>query len=225
MAKKLPNPMLKTFQKSWTNPPQPRKNRCQNLPKSSPRRSKIEVWRGFRWKSLSDPKLSPLFSAPGGRLGASWERLGRVSGSSWGRLGSLGAPWKRLEGVVGRLGSVLELLAYTPWKSTPKTIDFTSENGPPDLQKSSPHCSESMILQILRFSRFPWIWARFWCQLGSILKGFWVSWGGLGASWGLLGASWGRLGAPWSVLGRPGASWGRLGAVLALKNLSKKTCL
>ena len=163
--------------KILTNPPQPRQNRCQNLPKSSPRRSKIEVWRGFRWKSLSDPKLSPLFSAPGGRLGASWERLGRVSGSSWGRLGSLGAPWKRLEGVVGRLGSVLELLAYTLWKSTPKTIDSTSENGPPDLQKSSPHCSESMILQILRFSRFPWIWARFWCQLGSILKGFWVSWG------------------------------------------------
>ena len=139
------------------------KNRSQNLPKSSPRRSKIEVWRGFCWISLSDPKLSPLFSAPGGRLGASWERLGRVSGSSWGRLGSLGAPWKRLEGVVGRLGSVLELLAYTPWKSTPKTIDFTSEDRPPDLQKSSPHCSESMILQILRFSRFPWIWALFWC--------------------------------------------------------------
>ena len=44
-------------------------NRCQNLPKSSPRRSKIEVWRGFRWKSLFDPKSSPLFSAPGGVLG------------------------------------------------------------------------------------------------------------------------------------------------------------
>ena len=146
-------------------------------------------------------KLSPLFSAPGRRFGASWERLGRVSGSSWGRLGSLGAPWKRLEGVVGRLGSVLELLAYTPWKSTPKTIDFTCENGPPDLQKSSPHCSESMILQILRFSRFPWIWARFWCQIGSILASFWPSWASLGASWAVLGASWRLLAASWGGFG------------------------
>ena len=96
MAKKLPNSMPKTFQKSWTNPPQPRQNRCQNLPKSSPRRSKIEVWRGFRWKSLSDPKLSPLFSAPGGRLGASWGRPGASSA----RLGAVLAPswasWGRL---------------------------------------------------------------------------------------------------------------------------------
>ena len=95
--------MPKTIQQSRTNPPQPRQNRCQNLPKSSPRRSKIDVWRGFRWKSLSDLKLSPLFSAPGGRLGASWERLGRVSGPSWGHLGNLGVPWKRLGGVLERL--------------------------------------------------------------------------------------------------------------------------
>ena len=34
-------------------------NPFQNLPKSSPRPSKIEVWRRFRWKSLFDPKSSP----------------------------------------------------------------------------------------------------------------------------------------------------------------------
>ena len=62
---------------------------------------------------------------------------------------------------------------------------------------------------------------RFWCQLGSILGGFWPSWGGLGASWGvlgaswgLLGASWGHLGASWSVLGRLGRLLGRPDAVL-----------
>ena len=62
---------------------------------------------------------------------------------------------------------------------------------------------------------------RFGCQLGSILGGFWPSWGGLGASWGvlgaswgLLGASWGHLGASWSVLGRLGRLLGRPDAVL-----------
>ena len=89
-------------------------NPSQNLQKSSPRPSKIEVWRRFRWKSLFDPKSSPLFSAPGGVLG----RPGGVLGASWGRLGAamgrLGASWERLGGVLGRLGSVLGRLAYTP---------------------------------------------------------------------------------------------------------------
>ena len=89
-------------------------NPSQNLQKSSPRPSKIEVWRRFRWKSLFDPKSSPLFSAPGGVLG----RPGSVLGASWGRLGAamgrLGASWERLGGVLGRLGSVLGRLAYTP---------------------------------------------------------------------------------------------------------------
>ena len=220
MAKKLPNSMPKTFQKSWTNPPQPRQNRCQNLPKSSPRRSKIEVWRGFRWKSLSDPKLSPLFSAPGGRLGASWERLGRVSGSSWGRLGSLGAPWKRLEGVVGRLGSVLELLAYTPWKSTP--IDFTSENGPPRPPKIKPPLQREHDFTNFEIFKIP-------VDLGSILVPTWLHFEGilgiLGGSGRLLGPLGGVLGPSWGALERPGASWGRLGAQSAPKMASKKTCL
>ena len=89
-------------------------NPSQNLQKSSPRPSKIEVWRRFRWKSLFDPKSSPLFSAPGGVLG----RPGSVLGASWSRLGAamgrLGASWERLGGVLGRLGSVLGRLAYTP---------------------------------------------------------------------------------------------------------------
>ena len=80
MGKKISKSMPITLRKYANNPPQPPQNLSQNLPKSSPRRSKIEVWRGFRWKSLFDPKLSPLFSAPGGRLGASWGRLGRVLG-------------------------------------------------------------------------------------------------------------------------------------------------
>ena len=80
MGKKISKSMPITLRKYANNPPQPPKNLPQNLPKSSPRRSKIEVWRGFRWNSLFDPKLSLLFSAPGGRLGASWGRLGRVLG-------------------------------------------------------------------------------------------------------------------------------------------------
>ena len=59
-------------------------NPSQNLQKSSPRPSKIEVWRRFRWKSLFDPKSSPLFSAPGGVLG----RPGAVLGPSWSRHGA-----------------------------------------------------------------------------------------------------------------------------------------
>ena len=43
MAKIFSNSMPKTLQISWTNPPQTHQNRCQNLPNSSPRRSKIEV--------------------------------------------------------------------------------------------------------------------------------------------------------------------------------------
>ena len=80
-------------------------NRCQNLPKSSPRRSKIEVW----WGSAKNMLLSPIFSAPGGRLGASWGRLGPVLGSSWGRLGSLGASWERLGRVLGPSWDVSEV--------------------------------------------------------------------------------------------------------------------
>ena len=64
-------------------------NRCQNLPKSSPRRSKIEVWRG----SVKNTLLSSKFSTPGG---ASWG----VLGASWGHLGTV-------LGALGRLGSVL----------------------------------------------------------------------------------------------------------------------
>ena len=84
IAKKLPRSMPKTFRKSSKISPQHPQNRSQNLPKSNPKRSKIEVWRGFRWKSFFDPKLSPLFSAPGGVLG----RPGGVLGASWGRLGA-----------------------------------------------------------------------------------------------------------------------------------------
>ena len=62
----------------------------------------------------------------------------------------------------------------------------------------------------------------FWCLLGSILGGFWASWGRLGASWavlarlgGVLGPSWSVLGASWGVLaplgGVLGPSWRRLG--------------
>ena len=80
MGKKISKSMPITLRKYANNPPQPPQNLSQNLPKSSPRRSKIEVWKGFRWTSLFDPKLSPLFSAPGGRLGVSWGRLGRVLG-------------------------------------------------------------------------------------------------------------------------------------------------
>ena len=50
-------------------------------------------------------------------LRASWSILGCLEGvlrASWSRLGSLEASWKRLEGFWGRLGSVLERLAYTP---------------------------------------------------------------------------------------------------------------
>ena len=86
-------------------------NRCQNLPKSSPRPSKIKVWRG----SAKNPFLNPKFSTPGRRLGApwgrpggilgaSWARLGAVLGSSWESWGVLGASWGRLETSWGRLG-------------------------------------------------------------------------------------------------------------------------
>ena len=78
-------------------------NRCQNLPKSCPRRSKIEVWRG----TAKSPFWSLTFSAPGGRLGASWGRPGSVLGASWGRLGSLRASWELLGAVLRRLGDVL----------------------------------------------------------------------------------------------------------------------
>ena len=64
------------------------------------------LWRG----SAKNPFFIPKFSAPGGRLGASWGaswgRLGRVLGPSWGRLGSLGASWERLGAVLRRLGDV-----------------------------------------------------------------------------------------------------------------------
>ena len=70
---------------------------------------------------------------------------------------------------------------------------------------------------------------RFWCQIGSILASFWLSWAALGVSWGVLGAScrllaasWGvfgpscaPLGASWRVLARLGRVWARLGCVLA----------
>ena len=69
--------------------------RCQNLPKSSPRRSKIEVWRG----SAKNTLLSSKFSAPGGGV---LERPGDVLGSSWAHLGTV-------LGALGRLGSVLGL--------------------------------------------------------------------------------------------------------------------
>ena len=140
---------------------------------------------------------------PGSVLGASRGRLGAALGV----LGRLGSVLRALWDVLGASWNFLLILLGNPPQ---KLSILPPKMDPPDLQESSPHCSESMILQILRFSRFPWIWARFWCQLGSILKGFWLSWGGLGVSWGLLGASWGRLGAPWSVLGR-------LGGVLAPK--------
>ena len=67
-----------------------------------------------------------------GRLGASWERLGRVVGASWGPLGAswahLGAPWApfwaglgrvvpRLGTVFGRLGAVLSALKRVPFKT------------------------------------------------------------------------------------------------------------
>ena len=98
----------------------PRKNPPQHLPKSMPKPPKIEPktlqnrgLEAIRWKSLFDPKSSPLFSAPGSVLG----RPGSVLGASWGRLGAamgrLGASWERLGGVLGRLGSVLGRLAYT----------------------------------------------------------------------------------------------------------------
>ena len=58
--------------------------------------------------------LSPKFSAPGKRLGASWGRPEGVLGASWDRLGAvlgllgrLGASWKRLRLALRRLVNVL----------------------------------------------------------------------------------------------------------------------
>ena len=56
-----------------------------------------------RGKAASPP---PCLS-PGGSLGASWGRPGRILGPSWGRLGAswerLGASWARLGASFGRI--------------------------------------------------------------------------------------------------------------------------
>ena len=69
--------------------------RLQNLPESTPRHSKIEVWRGLFLKL----RFCEV-------LGAAWGHLGSVLGPSW---GVLGASWERLGAVLGCLGTVFGL--------------------------------------------------------------------------------------------------------------------
>ena len=67
-------------------------NPSQKLQKTTPERSKIEVWMGVRSRTVVFTLSDRL-----------WGALGRVLG----RLGSvLGASWRRLGGVLGRLGGV-----------------------------------------------------------------------------------------------------------------------
>ena len=79
----------------------------KNMPKSTPRRSKIEVWRGFRWRSLFDPNFFRSWLVLGLLLGASWgapEPSWSVLGASRGRPGPvLGAS----SAVLGASSSIL----------------------------------------------------------------------------------------------------------------------
>ena len=150
---------------------------------------------------------------PGGVLGVSWGLLG----ADLGVLGRLGSVLRAFWDVLGASWNVLLILLGNPPQ---KLSILPSKMDPPNIKNHENSLVFIVFLSFSQFLRSDRFVRRFWCQLGSILEGFWASWGGLGASWVLLGPSWGRLGASWGVLGRPGASWRRLGAVLALKNLS-----
>ena len=99
-GQKTSKSMPKTFRKIYLTPP---KIRAKTLPKSTPVRSKIEVWRGLRFKLRFCRVLGAAWGRPGAVLGL----LGAVLGASWGRLG---ASWERLGSVFGRLGAVLGCL-------------------------------------------------------------------------------------------------------------------
>ena len=80
----------------------------KNLPKSTPRSSKIEVWRGFRWRSLFDPNFF-----------RSWLVLGLLLGASWGApepsWSVLGASRGHLERVLGASWAVLGASWWATW--------------------------------------------------------------------------------------------------------------
>ena len=111
MGKKLPNLCPIHSEKIYLTPP---KIRAKTLPKSTPVRSKIEVWRGLRFKLRFCRVLGAAWGRPGAVLG----RLGAVLGPSWGRLGAilrpswglLGPSWDLLGRSWGPLGAILGIL-------------------------------------------------------------------------------------------------------------------
>ena len=78
-------------------------NPPQNLPESTPKPEKMEVWRGLRFRL----RFCHFLCAAWGRLGAVLGRPWGVLGPSWGRFG---ASWGRLGAVLGCLGAVLGVL-------------------------------------------------------------------------------------------------------------------
>ena len=135
--------------KTLQNPP-------ENAPKSSPKRSKIEVWRGLRFGSL----LGALFSHVFGCLRASWECLGRVLGAL-GRLGSvlarleggLGASWGRLGASWRVLGASLVVfgrswrrLGSDPKKNQEKSMVLASKIKPQNLKNQAPAAARARFL-------------------------------------------------------------------------------
>ena len=134
---------------------------------------------------------------PGGVLGVSWGLLG----ADLGVLGRLGSVLRAFWDVLGASWNVLLILLGNPPQ---KLSILPSKMDPPNIKNHENSLVFIVFLSFSQFLRSDRFVRRFWCQLGSILEGFWASWGGLGASWVLLGPSWGRL----------EASWGRLGAVL-----------
>ena len=197
-------------------------NHPKTLPKSIPKRSKIELWRRVRWRSLFDPKSGPIFSAPGspwasswGRLGASWGAPGPswgVLGASWGRLWT---SWERFGTSWGLLGASCGLSAEKPSKN--HRFHHRKSNLEP--WKIKPPLQRERGLRDFPISAmnppFGTIWVPTCLHFGSIFRALGRLEDLLGPLGSVLGASWGRLGG---ILGRLVASWGalgRLGGVLA----------
>jgi len=125
------------------------KIRLQNLPESTPRHSKIEVWRGLLFKLRFCQVLGAAWGRLGGVLGpswASWERLGAV-------LGCLGSVFGRLGAVLGRPGGVLGRIALLiRFENDLKSI-WTPKMNPSDPQKSLNFIGFTAVFNFKRFLR------------------------------------------------------------------------
>ena len=189
------------------------------LPKSTPRRSKIVVWRGFRWRSLFDPNFFRSWLVLGLLLGASWgapEPSWSVLGASRGRLGPvLGAS----SAVLGASSSILCSSWGVLWILCGKAFEnhrfYVRISNPEPLKIKPPLQREHDLRDFEIFENnlpFGSILVPTWLHFGSIFRVLGRLGGLLGRLGGVLGRLGALLGASWRILARLGASWGVLEA-------------